>query len=313
MKNIGRDMNHYLDQNHRREKYADIISRVKNDPDVRRFLYTNRNELEPDAFSKGIAKLYEFFNEKEKIAKHEDNFAPGYFPRLIVNNHLIDVSYEPQPAKVAADAAAAKAALVDAAHMPKDFRNARLDNLDTAGREDALGAAMKFVNAYVANPKEYHQGFYLTGDYGIGKTYLLGAMANELAGYQIPTLILHVPTFSVEMRDAINSNTVLKRIRQVEGVPVLVFDDIGGETASPWFRDDVLGVILQYRMQERLPTFFSSNVTMQNLQENMSIGRDGQDDSLKSNRIMARIKFLAREMEVRGKDRREEIARRSTE
>lgn len=308
MKNVGQDMAHYLNQDQRRKKYADIIRRVKNDPDVRAFFQQNQGKLDPDAVNKGMAKLYEFFNEKEKIANHEETFASGYYPRLIVNNHLIDVTYEPQPEKVAADAAAAKAALVDAAHMPKDFKDARLDALDTAGREEALGAALTFVNNYVASPKKYHQGFYLTGSYGVGKTYLLGGMANELADYRVPTLILHVPTFSVEMRDAISDNSVLDRIRKIEAVPILVFDDIGGETPSPWFRDDVLGVILQYRMQERLATFFSSNLSMANLQEFMATGRNGQDDSLKSNRIMARIKFLAREIQVNGPDRRAQLA-----
>lgn len=46
---------------------------------------------------------------------------------------------------------------------------------------------------------------------------------------------------------------------------VLVLDDIGAEQHSPWVRDDVLQVILQYRMQENLPTFFTSNLSFDDL------------------------------------------------
>lgn len=309
MKEIGKELAAYLDQKRLRASYASILHKVENDPDVRAFLQANQSKLATDAVSKGSAKLYEFVNEKEKIANNQETFAPGYYPRLIVNNHLIDITYEPQPEKMAADAAAAKDALVDAANMPKDFKDANLRDYDPTGREQALSEALSFVADY--QPGQFSQGLYLTGNYGVGKTYLLGGIANALADRHIRTVILHVPTFSVEMRDAISDNSVLKRIHRVQDVPILVFDDIGGETLSPWFRDDVLGVILQYRMQERLATFFSSNLSMKNLQEFMAAGRNGQDDSLKANRIMARIKFLAKEVNIEGPDRRQQIVGRT--
>lgn len=303
MKEVSKDLGKYLNQHNWRERYNKILQKVHNDPDVQNFLQAHQSQLAPDAVRKGAAKLYEFVNEKEKLAKHEDTFAPGYKPRLIVNNHLIDISYAPEPEKIAEDNAAALAALVDAAKMPKDFKTATLDNYDSHGREVALDAALAFVERY--RPGEFQQGLYLSGNYGVGKTYLLGAIANDLARKQnVHTLILHVPTFSVEIRDAISDNSVLDRVHKIQRVPLLMFDDIGGETQSPWFRDDVLGVILQYRMQERLPTFFSSNLTIPNLAEFMAAGKNGQDDSLKANRIMARINFLAQEINIEGPDRR---------
>ena len=36
-----------------------------------------------------------------------------------------------------------------------------------------------------------------------------------------------------------------------------MIDDIGAESMTSWIRDDVLSVILQYRMQEQLVTTFS--------------------------------------------------------
>ena len=59
----------------------------------------------------------------------------------------------------------------------------------------------------------------------------------------------------------------IKKLREdindeVKKTEVLVLDDIGAESNNDWIRDNILQVILQYRMQENLPTFFTSNLTM---------------------------------------------------
>ena len=46
---------------------------------------------------------------------------------------------------------------------------------------------------------------------------------------------------------------------EIKLAEVLVLDDIGAEQSTPWVRDEILQVILQYRMQEDLPIFFTSN------------------------------------------------------
>ncbi len=84
-----------------------------------------------------------------------------------------------------------------------------------------------------------------------------------------------------------------------------MIDDIGADSLSSWLRDDVLGVILQYRMQEELPTFFSSNLSLEQLeQQYLTVNNRGEAEPLKAKRIMERIKFLADEYHVVGKNRR---------
>ena len=51
-------------------------------------------------------------------------------------------------------------------------------------------------------------------------------------------------------------NSLQDEIRRLSGCDLLILDDIGAETLSQWSRDDVLGVILQARMDNVLPTFF---------------------------------------------------------
>ena len=83
----------------------------------------------------------------------------------------------------------------------------------------------------------------------------------------------------------------------------MIFDDIGAETLSEWSRDDVLGVILQKRMDNVLPTFFSSNMTMDGLNEHFAKTRNSVDE-VKARRLMERVRFLSKEVFVGGKNRR---------
>ncbi|MEL1196606.1 primosomal protein DnaI, partial [Staphylococcus epidermidis] len=79
----------------------------------------------------------------------------------------------------------------------------------------------------------------------------------------------HFPTLAVEMKNAIGQNNVLEKVNVIKKAPILMIDDIGADAMSAWVRDEVLGIILQYRMQEQLATFFSSNFTMTELETHL--------------------------------------------
>ncbi len=108
------------------------------------------------------------------------------------------------------------------------------------------------------------------------------------------------------MKSAINDNSVMEKINAVKKSAILMLDDIGADSMSSWIRDEVLGVILEYRMQQKLPTFFSSNFSMEQLEnEHLSINQKGELEPLKAKRLMQRIRFLSREVIMDGENRRE--------
>ncbi len=74
-----------------------------------------------------------------------------------------------------------------------------------------------------------------------------------------------------------------------------MLDDIGAETVTEWGRDEVLGTILQYRMEEHLPTFFTSNLTLEELADHLSMTKR-EVDVVKARRIIERIKQLTEEI-----------------
>ncbi|WDF83539.1 primosomal protein DnaI [Lacticaseibacillus pabuli] len=306
MQNLSAQMQQLMNRRGRGAEFNRMMSLVLKDTDVQAFLKANEAELDAHAVERSASHLYEFCMQNAKAKRGEPTIAPGYAPRLRLNDHLIDVEYVPNQQMIAESKAREQRELVTAVSMPRDIKDATLAGYEqTPERMNAIVAAADFAEGLVKAPKQFHQGLYLYGPFGVGKTYLLGAVANNLAEHGIASTLLHLPTFAVQMKAAISQGAVLPKIEQVQDAPVLMLDDIGAESFSPWFRDEVLGVILQHRMEEELPTCFSSNKSMADLTDFLA-GRDtGSDEATKAERIMQRVKFLSREIVLNGVNRRE--------
>ncbi len=82
---------------------------------------------------------------------------------------------------------------------------------------------------------------------------------------------------------------------------MLLLDDIGAEHITQWSRDEVIEPIIQYRMDEKLPTFFTSNFDYDGLEKHFTIN----GETVYAKRIIERIKFLSKEVQLRCKNFRE--------
>ena len=89
----------------------------------------------------------------------------------------------------------------------------------------------------------------------------------------------------------------------IKKVPLLLIDDIGAEATTQWGRDEILCPLIQYRMQEKLPTFFTSNLDMESLEQHFSVSKDGVEE-IKAKRIIERIKQLSSEIQIISKNLR---------
>lgn len=307
MEDVGKEMSKIIQKRDINERYEALVNQVLKDTDVQNFIEEHRDRLTDEDIKKSYAKLYEFVQEKKKFQLNDPSMiAPGYEPKLALNFHYIDVTYVPTAALIARQKEEEIKSRVRAVDMPKDIREASLRSFDTAsqGRAEALAEVMKFLREYPETPKEFHKGLYLQGTFGVGKSFLLGALANNLAERGFITTIIHFPTFTVEMKQAIAKDLVGEKLDAVKKSPILMIDDLGAESMTSWIRDDVLSVILQYRMQEQLATFFSSNLNIKALEEHLTVTQRGEQEPLKARRIMERIRYLSKEISMTGNDRR---------
>ena len=307
MEDMGKELSKRLVENEWEKKYKEIIEKSLKDDDVQLFLRENKDRLSHKEILKGASKLYEFVDLKQKIAEGKEVFAPGYSPQLTISDHHIEVTYVPTKKLIEERRLREINNRINIVNLPKSIRKATLENYyrDDDGRMIALKKAIEFVAYYTETSYIFHKGLFLSGSFGVGKTYLLGAIANKLAEKGIKVTLVHMPSFAVEIKNSIGKNTTMEKVDALKKAPVLMIDDIGADQLSSWFRDDVLGVILQYRMQEELPTFFSSNIALDDLEEfYLTQNTRGELEPLKAKRIMERIRFLVDEVVINGENRR---------
>lgn len=307
MESIRDHLEKMMDQKKMNEKFREIMrNEVFKDPEVRQFIAEHRTVLDNEAIERSAAKLYEFVLEKKKAETNKGELMPGYYPKLLLNNRRIDVTYAPTEELVNRQKQDQIRERIHSVHMPKDIKRATLEGFDgTKGRKDALAKAMNFIENFLEEPNLFHKGLYLHGAFGVGKTYLLGAIAHELSEQGHPSTLVHFPTFAVEMKNSIGQNTTEDKLDAFKRAEILMLDDVGADSLSSWIRDDVLGVILQHRMQEQMPTFFSSNFDMDQLEkEHLTVSQRGEDEPLKAKRIMERVRYLSEEVEMSGENRR---------
>ena len=165
---------------------------------------------------------------------------------------------------------------------------------------EIIKAIKNFINEYKkgTNPK----GIYLHGSFGSGKTYLISALFNELAKSGTTSVIIHTPELLRSLKDSFSTD-YSEKFYLLKHTPLLLLDDIGAEYLTAWGRDEVIEPILQYRMDEGLPTFFTSNFTILELEKHFTTASNSID-KVKARRIIERIKQLSVEVELISKNLR---------
>lgn len=172
--------------------------------------------------------------------------------------------------------------------IPKEIKDASMKNIDTSDKNRF--EAIKWINNYINGVR--NKGLYLSGNFGCGKTYLLSAMLNEIAKSGKRIAIVYYPEFLRSLKETFNDqDEYKKKFSYIKKVDLLLLDDIGADTVTEWSRDEVLGNILQYRMEENLGTFFTSNLTISELEEHLK-STSREVDLVKARRIIERIKQL---------------------
>ena len=182
-------------------------------------------------------------------------------------------------------------------NIPKQIKEAKMKEIitDDKNRFEVIKWLNNFIKTYDKNKKQ--KGLYLYGSFGSGKTYLISAMFNELAKKGVKSAVIFWPEYLVNLKGLFGSFEYQNNLNKLKKVPLLLIDDIGAESTTAWSRDEVLCPIIQYRMQEELPTFFTSNLDIKLLEQHLSVSKNGIEE-VKAKRIIERIKQLTEELEL---------------
>lgn len=194
-----------------------------------------------------------------------------------------------------------KEALQNEHNIEKDLLDAKMSDIDITDKKrvKVIKWITNFIKEYDGNKK--NKGLYLHGNFGSGKTYLISALFNELSKRRITTEIVYYPKLLSEIKGDFDNYS--DKINYLENVDLLLIDDIGAEKVTEWSRDEILGTILQSRMNNYKTTFFTSNLNIEELERHLTMS-NYSDDAVKARRIIERIKQLTDDIELISENRR---------
>lgn len=133
-------------------------------------------------------------------------------------------------------------------------------------RRRSLRAAYEHARRYAEHPENW---LVLHGGVGTGKTHLAAAIANERLAHNEPVLFVVVPDLLDTLRSAFSptsETTFDERFEQVRSAPLLVLDDLGAHSTTPWAQEKLYQII-NFRYNTRLPTVITTNYRLDEIDE----------------------------------------------
>jgi len=148
------------------------------------------------------------------------------------------------------------------------------DNLDPKGRsgdpsnEERFSQACEGAKAFAQNPEGW---LVLTGASGCGKTHLAAAIANQCIVNGHTVLFIVVPDLLDHLRATFSPSSDItydELFEQVRNVPLLILDDLGTQSSTPWAREKLYQII-NHRYNAQLPTVITTNNPIEELDERL--------------------------------------------
>ena len=268
------------------EKFQKLVELLKVDDKIL-MKYTSTLEESADEYNNCL-HCKSISNCKNKVCGY------AYLPK--VENDKLTFNYVACKRKRKLDKETSFSKNVYLYDLPADIKNASISEiyLEYKERFDVIKYLNDFIKDFDA--KKNVKGLYLHGNFGCGKTYLVAACFNELAKKNYKSAIIFWPEFLRDLKASFQSD-FKEKYEKIKKVPLLLIDDIGAEATTLWGRDEILCPLLQYRMEEHLVTFFTSNLDIKELEKHFEVSKDNAGE-VKAKRLIERVKQLTCDMEM---------------
>ncbi len=138
-------------------------------------------------------------------------------------------------------------------------------NLSLEQRQN-LEAAFNLAFDFAKSPDGW---LVFQGVNGCGKTHLAAAIVNYRYQIKKPALFIVVPDFLDHLRSAFSPESKISYdqfFESVKSTPLLILDDFGKQTTTPWATEKLYQVI-NYRYNARLPTVVTTNYSIEEIRE----------------------------------------------
>ncbi len=287
------------------EETRQLIERLKNDSFVQQMcqqynIPSSRLESNPWRIQKWIEQLKKCIGCKGLNNCHQKS--KGYLENL-VDDGLLHIEqtackYENQRLH---DIRHLQNFLVN--DMPMKLATVSFDKIDFKANGTAY---TETVYGLLENASK-NESVYLYGQMGTGKTYLAACCANYFARNGKKVAFVNYPAFCRRMSQSVVSGEYQQEVKRLCYAHFVVFDDIGAESVTEWNRDQILFPILNERYEKGLVTWFTSNESIESLQEHFQYANKNKEETMKAARILERITSMCKVKTLTGKDRRKSL------
>lgn len=127
-----------------------------------------------------------------------------------------------------------------------------------------LEKAFRAARQFAENPQGW---LVLMGNYGSGKTHLAAAIGHYCADQGNPPVFLGILDFLDHLRATFSPTSTVtldQRFEEVRQAQLLILDDLGTQTATPWARDK-LYQLFNYRYNAELPTVITTSTSLEEM------------------------------------------------
>jgi len=150
------------------------------------------------------------------------------------------------------------------------YHDKRFDNFEIRGdltrdQQANLKEALRNARDFAQQPQDW---LVFNGVHGVGKTHLAAAIANYQAERGYPAMFVVVPDLLDHLRATFSPDSRVsfdQRFEEVRTTPLLVLDDLGTESSTPWAREKLYQII-NHRYVAKLPTVITMSVETDELE-----------------------------------------------
>lgn len=162
--------------------------------------------------------------------------------------------------------------LLEKSKIGERFRLRTFDSFEEhcAGAKGLKKLAVDYVGKW-EKISEQGQGLYISGSVGIGKTHIVSGIAKSLIEkYGTQVIFMPVPSLLQQVRGSISTDGTTQLFELYSGVELLILDDIGTERMTEWGLE-FLFLLVNERYENMKPTIFTSNYTIGDLENRLSL------------------------------------------
>lgn len=177
------------------------------------------------------------------------------------------------------------------------YKNAFFETTRT-GENNTFDTAFKRCKNYCevsSKVLENGYGIYLWGNSGTGKTHLTACMVNELSKQHRPTLFTNFFEISQIIRGTFKSSTdsEANMIEKIANIDFLFIDDLGTEKVTKngednWLQEKIFE-ILNKRYNNKKPTIFTSNYSLEELMNERGLMEKTVDRILEMSSLILKV------------------------